>query len=38
MGKSILMASGATKQGFMDDDFGGYDNDTRGNLVHIPMG
>ena len=36
--KAFFMASGATKQGgfIFSDSFGGYDNDTRGNLVHIP--
>ena len=36
--KAFIMASGGTtkeKIGF-DDKFGGYDNDTRGNQVHIP--
>ena len=36
--KAFIMASGGnTKDGFMfDNNFGGFDNDTRGNMVHIP--
>ena len=36
--KAFFMASGATKQGgfLFNESFGGYDTDTRGNMVHIP--
>jgi len=36
--KAFIMASGgSSKDGFLfDNKFGGYDNDTRGNQVHIP--